>query len=52
VGVFLVFENTNNHFLIACSTGGGEADNQPLRNANAADVDMETFNAAPEGNVA
>jgi hypothetical protein len=29
----------------------GWADDQPLRNASA-DVDLETFNAAPEGTVA
>jgi hypothetical protein len=37
---------TNDHFR---SAGGAEAVDQPLTNAHAADVELETFNAAPEG---
>jgi hypothetical protein len=45
------FRITNNHFLTDCSAGGGEAADQPLTNAHAAEVELEIFTAAPEGNV-
>jgi hypothetical protein len=41
---------TNDHFLIACSAGGGEAASQPPTNAHAADVELEAT-AKPDGNI-